>query len=322
MSIVRRIFPSDTDAHRPRLAIEIMPYGVLAAAPGDVAIEGEAQDVITAYVPLRVGVATPGLKAANLPDRATVSAAIRQALEQVTAGRKGNRSRQVTVIVPDASVRVLLLDFDSLPAKAADVIPILRFRLKKLVPFEVEDAAVTYQVMQRSSQSTGENLVRTAVAVMPSAIRTEYEDAVREAGFEPGAFLSSSLASLAALPHDRACLLVNRNANSVTTAIARESELLLFRTLDFAESSVDPIAESLAIEELQSAVSVSIAYYEDTLSQPLPHIFSVGPGGAPELERLLADPAYSVRELVPSPPGAARSETTGMLAGVVGALAS
>ena len=79
---------------------------------------------------------------------------------------------------------------------------------------------------------------------------------MREAGYEPGSFLSSSLAALAALPHDRNCLMVNRNANSVTTAISRSSELLLFRTLDFAESSVDPIAESVAVEELQSAVSV------------------------------------------------------------------
>jgi type IV pilus assembly protein PilM len=324
MSIVRRIFPSDAEALRPRLAVEIMPYGVLAAAPGNVAVAGESQDVVTAYVPLRVGIVTPGLKSTNLPDRAGASAAIRQALEQVTAGRKG--SRQVTVIVPDAAVRVLLLDFDSLPAKAADVLPILRFRLRKLVPFEVDDAAVTYQVMDvpkdAPKQPGSENLVRVAVAIMPQAIRAEYEDAVREAGYEPGSFLSSSLACLAAVPNDGASLLVNRNANSVTTAIARASELLLFRTLDFAESSVDPIAEALAIEELQQAVSVSIAYYEDMLSTTIPHIYSVGPGGASELERLLNDDTIRVRELVPSPPGASRSETAGMLAGVVGALAS
>ena len=272
-------------------------------------------------MPLRVGAVTPGLKSANLPDRAATSAAIRQGLEQVTAGNK-RQSRQVTVIVPDAAVRLLLLDFDSLPPKAADVLPILRFRLRKLVPFEVDDAAVSYQVMNKAKEGGSDNLVRCAVAVMPQSIRGEYEDAVREAGYEPGAILSSSLACLSALPHDSACLLVNRNANSLTTAISRSSELLLFRTLDFAESSVDPVAESLAVEELQSAVSVSMAYYEDILSEPLSHIFSVGPGGAPELERLLADPSVRVRELVPSPPGAAHSQTTGMLAAVVGALAS
>ena len=46
MSIVRRIFPSDIDALRPRLACEITPAGVLAARPGSVAEAGEAQDVM------------------------------------------------------------------------------------------------------------------------------------------------------------------------------------------------------------------------------------------------------------------------------------
>ena len=321
MSIVRRIFPSDVDAQRPRLALEVMPSGVLAAAPGNVAVQGESQDVITSFIPIRMGTVTPGLKSANLQDRALVSNAIRQALEQVSSGRKV-RSRQVTVIVPDASVRVLLLDFDSLPAKAADVLPILRFRLRKLVPFEVDDAAVSYQVMPNTRIAGSEHLVRTAVAVMPQSIRAEYEDAIREADYEPGAFLSSSLACLAALPNEGASLLVNRNANSVTTAISRGGELLLFRTLDFPESYVYPLPDSVALGELRQAVSVSVAYFEDTLSEPLAHVYSVGPGGSYELERLLDDTSIPVRELVPPPPGAKRQETTGMLAAVVGALAS
>jgi type IV pilus assembly protein PilM len=327
MSIVRRIFPSDVDAVRPRLAVEITPSLVLAAKPGDVAVQGESQDVVTAVATLRFGVVSPGLKTTNLKDRAAVSAAIQQALGEVTVGKSGNRSRKVTLIVPDAAVRVLLLDFDTLPAKKADILPILRFRLRKLVPFEVEDAALSYQVMDALREGSGEALVRVAVAVMPSAIRAEYEDAVREAGYEPGAVLSSSLAALAAVPNDGSALLVNRNANSVTTAISQRNHLLLFRTLDFPEPSVEAGADSyteeaLVTEELQQAVSVSIAYFEDMLSTRLTHLYSVGPGGAPELARLLADDTVSVRELVPSPPGAGRSETTGMLAGVVGALAS
>jgi type IV pilus assembly protein PilM len=308
------------------LAVEVLPFHVLAARPGDVAVQGESQDVVTAVAPLRMGVVAPGLKAANLKDRAAVSAAIRQALDQVLASRPRRGPRQVTVIVPDSAMRVLLLDFDTLPAKRADVIPMLRFRLRKLVPFEVDDAAITYQVMDAAREPGGEGLVRVAVAAMPGAVREEYEGAVREAGYEPGAILSSSLAALAAVPNDGAALLVNRNANSVTTAIARANDLLLFRTLDFPEVSLDsPDAvaeEAMAAEELQQAVSVSIAYFEDMLSTPLTQIYSVGPGGAAELARLLADQSVSVRELVPSPAGATRSETTGMLAGVVGALAS
>ena len=61
--------------------------------------------------------------------RAAVVAAVRKALEAVCL-----RSREVTLIVPDAAVRVLLLEFDELPAKLAEALPVVRFRLKSSSP--------------------------------------------------------------------------------------------------------------------------------------------------------------------------------------------
>src|ERR1700748_1046747 len=296
MSIVRRIFPSDIDALRPRLACEITPAGVLAARPGSVAEAGQSQDVMTHFAPLRLGVLVPGLKAPAMTDRAAISSAIGQALEPIA-----ERAKKVTVVVPDASVRVLLLDFDTLPTKTADILPILRFRLRKLVHFDVDDAAISWQVLPKTGDEPG---VRTVVAVMPAAIRMEYEDAVREAGYEPGAVLSSSLAALAAIPGDDPALLVNRNANSITTAIARGPQLLLFRTVDLGEGGANVTdmvtGEAQTVAELQQTVSVAMAYYEDTLGSTAHTIFSVGPGGAGELDRLLGLPGVRVRDLVPS----------------------
>jgi type IV pilus assembly protein PilM len=318
MSIVRRIFPSDIDALRPRLACEITPAGVLAARPGSVAEAGESQDVVTHFAPLRLGVLVPGLKTPAMTDRAAISTAIGQALEPIA-----ERAKKVTVVVPDASVRVLLLDFDTLPAKTVDILPILRFRLRKLVHFEVDDAAISWQVLPKNAN---ESLLRTVVAVMPGPVRAEYEDAVREAGYEPGAVLSSSLAALAAVPGEEPALLVNRNSNCITTAIARGPQLLLFRTVDLGESAPDGgLGERQTVGELQQTVSVAMAYYEDTLASTAHTIYSVGPGGASELDRLLALPGIRVRDLIPSREtyGATEeSPTTGMLAPVVGALAS
>lgn len=317
MSIVRRIFPSASHALRPRLACEITPLGVLAGRPGSIAIAGESQDVMTSFAPLRLGTLMPGLKPPNMVDRAAVASALRQALEPVA-----ERERKVTIIVPDATVRVMLLDFDTLPAKAAEAVPILRFRLRKLVPFDVEDAAVSYQVMR----SAGDSLVRAVVAVMPGAVRAEYEDAVREAGFEPGAVLSSSLAALAAVPGDGASLVVNRNSNSITTAIVRGNDVLLYRTLDLGERGVDPeLGEAQVTLELQQTVSVAMAYYEDTLASAPEQLFSVGLGGAAELARLLGEDTARIRDLVPAPAktgGGNEQAPSGLLAPLVGALAS
>ena len=88
----------------------------------------------------------------------------------------------MTLMVPDAAVRVLLLDFDALPAKPAEALPVVRFRLKKLLPFDADDAAVSYQVM-----SASKDLLHVLAVAMPRELLADYELVVREAGFEPGA---------------------------------------------------------------------------------------------------------------------------------------
>ena len=289
---------------RPKLACEITSEGVIAAR------QGESQEAVMAFAPVAAGVVTPGLKTPNLADQPLVVAALRKALDEVAA-----RDNKLTVVIPDAAVRVLLMDFDTLPAKAQEALPIVRFRLRKLTPFEVDDAAVSYQIMHQSAQQ-----LRLLVTVMPAAVLAEYESAVRAAGYEPGVVLPSTLASLAALNSSEAALVINRNGLSVTTAITRGDELLLHRTLELP-SSVDSHSEELA-----QTVSVAMAYFEDTLSTPPSSIYYVGPGGAAEFTRALGPAAEEqsprVRDLAGSALGAVSAIPKGLAAGVLGALAS
>jgi type IV pilus assembly protein PilM len=306
-NIANRIFPSEANALRPRLACEITSAGVVAGRPGEI-----EHEIVSSFAPLRPGVLAAGLKTPNFSDRAAVSAALRQALDEVSV-----KEGQITVIIPDAAVRVLLLDFDTLPAKPVEALAIIRFRLRKLVPFEVDDAAVSYQVMPGKP-----GLVRVIVAVSPAGVVAEYESAVREAGYEPGVVLPSTLAALAAVAGDEPSLVVNRNGSSVTTAITRQNELLLHRTLELTDKEWLPQENAMhAEEELQQSVSVAVAYFEDTLASPPRQLLSCGLGGPEELIRLLGDDSIPVRNLVPLP-HASRMMPDGILAGVVGALAS
>ena len=285
---------------RPRLACDLTPDGIVAARLAD------ALQTATAFAPLFPGAILPGLKTPNIIDKAVV-AALKRALDAVEA-----RDKRLTVVVPDAAARVLLLDFDSLPTKLAEALPVVRFRLRKLVPFEVDDAAITYQVIH---QTTDE--IRALVTVMPHAVLAEYEEAVRLAGYEPGVVLPSTLASLAGLVQSEPALLVNLNGNSVTTAITRGDELLLHRSIEL------PADQALRDDELRHAVSVSIAYFEDTLASIPDAVFYAGPGGAPELTRILELEQFRVRDLVSAASsGNGNTVPKGLMAGVTGALAS
>lgn len=316
--------------NRPRLACEIAPEGVSAARA--LTAEGPLESV--ARVALAPGAVMPGLKPGNLADRVAVIAAIRRALESIDV-RPNSRGADLTIIIPDAAVRVLLLDFDALPPKLTEALPIVRFRLKKLVPFEVDDAMVSYQVMS----STRANVRVLAVAI-PRDILQEYETAVREAGFEPGAVLPSTLAALAGVSAAEASLVVNAGTTGVTTAITRDGVLLLHRSVDLQPAAVglDPeipqqlqeLSPDEITSEIAQAVSVAVAYFEDTLSTAPSTIFSAGALSADALHHVLSGNGYSeagavrVRELIDASTFGAGAVTgsipRGSLAGVAGAL--
>ena len=94
-NIANRIFPSEADALRPRLACEITSAGVVAGRPGD----GE-QEIVSGFAPLRPGVLAAGLKPPNFTDRAAVASALRQALDEISVKEGG----QITVVIPDVMV--------------------------------------------------------------------------------------------------------------------------------------------------------------------------------------------------------------------------
>src|SRR5277367_1488847 len=213
---------------RPRLAVEVRAEGVVAARAED------AVALLTAVARADVaeGAVVPGLKAGNIADRTAVTAAMRKVLDSI-AGSGRERSRDVTVVVPDAAARVLFVDFDQLPSKAAEALPVVRFRLKKLLPFDADDAMVSYQVM-----SNEKGTIKLLAVAMPKAVLEEYEAVVLAAGYLPGAVLPSTLAALAGLDETPSpVLVVNAGLGSVTTAIVQAGGLLLHRSVDMSANA-------------------------------------------------------------------------------------
>ena len=297
-------------AGRPPAAIEIAPEGVLAAARpaarGRRGASEPAQGNVYAYVPLSPGAIVPSIEEPNLRASESVIAAIRSALDEISP-----RTRAVTVVLPDTLVRVFVLDFDSLPAKPSEAIPVVRFRLRKMVPFEVEHAGVSYQVLSQNASEW-----KVLAAVVPGPILAEYEAAVRSAGYEPGAVLSSSLAALESFESMEAVMAANLSAHSITTTIATGQELLLYRTLDLPQDSAQRVAE------IQRSVAVASAYIEDKLGSRPRTLHYAGVQDPAEFAASIGDPELSVLEWASRPDeGAMTALPQTCFAGVAGALA-
>jgi len=286
---------------RPSAAIEITPDGVLAAA-----LPGRNEAPAYSFEALSPGTLVPGIAEANMHPPEAVSSAIRAALGSVAP-----RTRSVTIVVPDTSVRVFVLDFDSLPARGTEAVPVLRFRLRKMVPFDVENAGVSYQILTQNKTEC-----RVLVAVLPNTVLEEYEGAVRAAGYEPGAVMPSTLAALAAMDLPEPILAACLSRASITTSITRGNDLLLYRTLDLPE---DPNERLL---EVQRSVAVAAAYYEDKISVLPRELYFSGNGPATEFEHWFGPSELKILDLAPRPEtGATTTLGEHSFAGITGALA-
>jgi type IV pilus assembly protein PilM len=285
---------------RPPAAVELTPEGALAAA-----LPGQGLPPVFAFSPLPAGALVPGIGEPNVRMPEDVANAIRRALDEVSP-----RTRAVTLVVPDSVVRVFVLDFDTLPGKPAEALPVLRFRLRKMVPFDVEQTGLSYQVLSQEKDEC-----RVLAVVLPIAILEEYENAVRAAGYEPGAVLSSSLATMEAIDSLEAVLTANLTGTALTTTITNGQDLLLYRTLDLPEEPGQRLAE------IQRGVAVAAAYYEDKLAARPTKLHYAGHGDAGAFGRWLNDPELTVVDLAQRPEtGAATPLGDNSIAGVAGAL--
>ena len=286
---------------RPPAAIELTSEGVLAAS-----LPGKHEEPVYAFEPLRPGVLVPGISEMNMSSPEAVSLAIRNALASVSP-----KTRAVTIVIPDTAVRVFVLDFDTLPSRAAEAIPVLRFRLRKMVPFDVEHAGLSYQILSESKTE-----VRVLVAVLPSNILDEYETAVLGAGYEPGTVMPSALAALATVESSEPLLAACLSKVAITTSITRGDDLLLYRTIDLPE---DPNQRLL---EVQRSVAVAAAYYEDKVSVLPKELYFAGNGTASDFEHWFGPSELRIVDLAPRPEtGVATSLANMSVAGLAGALA-
>ena len=288
---------------KPQLACEIAADRVLAARisePGTVDMCAASE--------LAPGCVVPDMVEANLRDRGRILDSVRQTLDSLSG-----RYRDVIAVLPDAAIRVVLLDFDSLPTKRDDAEGVVRFRLKKSLPFDVDKAKISYHTQTSSSG------VRLVAAVALTSVIEEYESVFREAGYSPGVVLPSMLAALGAADADRPTLVVKVDARTIGIAILDKQQLLLFRNLE------NPRGVTITGEQLADEVYPSIVFFQDTYHLNIERIFVAGladVGGA--VPALRAQTGAEVHELV----GAAQlgsgagSVPKWRMAGVVGALLS
>jgi type IV pilus assembly protein PilM len=188
----------------------------------------------------------------NLIDAAAVRACVSKVFARLQA-----KKQDAALLVPDAVIRVFVLHFDVFPRSPSEALPLLRWRLKKSVPFEAEETLISF--MRQAPRDDGVDIV-TGLARL--RIVREYEQLLETVGMSPGVVMSSTLAALPLLEDRRPALLARISGKTLTTAIVRDGILCGYRCLDLPAQRQD-VTPQMLLDEIYPLA----AYYQDSWSE-------------------------------------------------------
>jgi type IV pilus assembly protein PilM len=272
----------------PAMAFELSEAGVASARLGDKTERG--------FRPLKPGTLAVSPLKDNILDADELSRAVREAAPPNPKSKR----RDVAVIIPDYCTRISVLDFDDFPSDAKEQISLVRFRMKKAVPYDVESAAVSYW-----PQSAGDKKYDVVVVVAPIEIVARYEAPFRAAGLNPGLVLPSAIASLHLLEPAGLTVVAKLTGSVLTVMVTDKGRLRLVRCLELTAATVDEVAADLY---------PTFVFVEDNLGAKAEKLLLCGFGGIMEEARLRFAEELGIEvEPVRSPLGVPGEHDAGLL---------
>jgi type IV pilus assembly protein PilM len=257
--IVRRLDRWLYAMPHPPMVVEIAPPYVAAAREGGV--RGRLEGV--AVEPLPAGSVMPSPVETNVTQPDAVRSALRRVFSHIPV-----QGVPVALVVPDPVVRLFILPFDNLPRRASEALPLLKWRLKKSVPFDMDETVLSWM-----RQGGREGNLEIVAAVARQRIVREYEEIIESLGAHAGVVLSSTLAALPLLEEKGAAMVARLTGKTLTTVIVHDSSVCVYRSTDMPAE-----AHQLETQAMLDEVFPAVAYYQDTWGTPIDRAWLSGFG--------------------------------------------
>lgn len=147
---------------------------------------------------------------------------------------------EASLVLPDAWLRTTFLESPELPRKTRDRLDILRWQLKRLVPFRVEDLRISATPVQPFPDQ--EEPERLLVGFGLELLISQIEEAFEAAGVHIGSIINNTMAMTSSLTHnlseDGMAALVSVYQDAYTLCYFRRDEPLLYRFKSITEGQL------------------------------------------------------------------------------------
>ncbi|MCP3979541.1 MAG: pilus assembly protein PilM [bacterium] len=172
------------------------------------------------------------------------------------------RPARMSIVLPDNLAKVTLLTLPEKPASAKQMDELVKAKMRRAVPFRLEEASLSYQVLTGDKRD-----VTVLVVLVRKALIERLEQAFEGLGMRAGLIdiCTPNLVNLCRSRIDEACgtadaALLNCARNYFSLVIFREGRLIFFRCKTFGLEEGEGPNGMLARE-----VANSFAYYREKL---------------------------------------------------------
>lgn len=249
---------------RKSLGVEINPSGVAFALMSGSASSARVERV--AYAPMSPGAVRVSLREPNILDPQQFSDAVRSAHNLLLHG-----GMRLSISLPDAVGRIMMLDVEGRFKSRAEGLDIIRWKLKKNIPFDIADTHLDYQ--QLKVRENGD--MALMVALVSRTVIGQYEELLVSAGFTPARidFNSFNLYRVfeTRLAHQDDVTLISFYDSTLSILIFADGVLEFQRIKDLTGSRG---VDSRVFMEINSSLMV---YRERFPERPVQHVFCIAP---------------------------------------------
>jgi type IV pilus assembly protein PilM len=217
--------------------------------------QGDTIDAKVFFEPFPAGYFEPEFTRRNLEDKDTFQKAVRKGLSAL----KTEKVKRISLVLPDSVSRIFLLDFEDIPSKRSDLDSLLRHKVKKILPFDTDFAALSYRLAYKKDEKYS-----FLAGFMYKPAAAQYEDYLQEIGLQCGLIDTRSnnlinLYNLLSPGEMQDCLYLILDSDYLTLVAEKEQDIYLYRG--------KPLTSSKRKDFIQREILQSIMFLFDRLGE-------------------------------------------------------
>jgi type IV pilus assembly protein PilM len=179
------------------------------------------------------------------------------------------KTNKVSLAIPDSCAKVTVHHFDSMPGSESEKQQLLKWKLKKTIPFNVEDSSLSFL-----EQKTSDGKYVVITVNIHLAVLAQLEAVFESLGIQVGYITLATFAAFEVLTRqdaqalEQSVLFLRAQPAETSSLIVRDGSVVFFRHTNFDSEPQSGVAQTAdqGVDRLYEEIHPCLMYYQDKIN--------------------------------------------------------